>query len=936
MRTFSLQLKPKTDPPPDTASAWFIPGADGHAWLREAISCSAPESALSLYVIPRSPHDLSPSGVLLRASMPFAPGGTCAAIPCDTIGGGKLFLPSIATLHPPVTAAELERALPTEHYFLHPSLGLTAFDGDSALRVLDLLEPPTARAADWSYAHPGNPPVPRLTSVELTLSESIEDLLDPGRDEIGTKTKDQLPPHPDEKSAKKPGKGVGGIAAAGAGLAGAAGALAAGGILKGIQKLAKNAPQTGSGTTGPSSPSWVDRLQDWASKRMESIDMMPQQDKEIERLLHLLETNPDEGLKYALPLNADNARGAGDLSSHLTRNNTDFSLRNLGGGGAYSPWNLGWEAEQRLTQKYREAANRELRLGRHRRAAYIFAELLNDRSAAADALKQGKHFREAGILYRDHIHQPLEAATCFRQAGMISDAIVIYEEQKKFETLGDLYRELDREEEAVTAYRSEVARLVDEKRQPIPAARLLEKKLGAPQEALELVHDGWTTALPNDQPRCLRVEFELLERLARPDAASARVTEVCADPNFTKVIPLVDFLSELSTSYFNPPTRELATDAARVVTGNHLKKFSTTDQRRLLELIQRTEQQDLLLQRDSRRFTELSKSRWSPAKTPAKRKPPHRPNTISGNVTLVDSYKLWDDAEWEVAIASSDGFHVGGFGNNRLVLRSLKWQPREVAKAVWKIPPATTGSIELVAENRRGSQVHIFNGSRFLSQATYNIGGSTSTSLIEKALGFAPGSQDWSIEPAQGDIAIYGRDPYTRAVLSTHSLSVLPAGIDRAQLLREIGFVPMLEQKEQLIFAFGQHVGRLFRGEISWIQLDQPVVKLHPSPSHTKLRIVATHAVGASMMWADSDWGGIETFAGDFDFPVASFTRSGKIVVASLGQVRTYIVVGHDVIAQETVPFEEPVPPIAVIDQDLRNFHILTRTTRHHFSFEKT
>ena len=345
MRTFQLQLKPRTTPLPRLAEAWFIPSTQPRTWLYEAIACQLPLAQLRIHIVPKSTHDLTPSGALLVSTQPFTAGKTCAATPCDKIGNGKLYFPHGAALHPPVTSAELDRALPSPHYFLHPSLGLTAFDTEATLGVMDLIAPPTEIASDWSHSHPGRPTLPRLTSVSLTLSESLEDILGSGREDIGSLDKGTMPKHPSETGLSDKlshaggllGKGVAGIA----GIAGAAGALAAGGLLKGMLNFANNTPQTANKRT------WVNFLQEWAEKKLANVKFMPQQEKEIERLLHLLETNPDEGLKYALPLNADNARGAGDSSGHLSQHATDFDLRNLGGGQSYSPWDLSWQAQQK-------------------------------------------------------------------------------------------------------------------------------------------------------------------------------------------------------------------------------------------------------------------------------------------------------------------------------------------------------------------------------------------------------------------------------------------------------------------------------------------------------------------------------------------------------------------------------------------------------------
>ena len=106
-----------------------------------------------------------------------------------------------------------------------------------------------------------------------------------------------------------------------------------------------------------------------------------------------------------------------------------------------------------LRDKYRELANRELSLGRHRRAAYIFAHLLGDMHSAAAALKSGGHWREAAVLYRDRLNRPQLAAECFEQGGLWSEAIDIYLQLESFEKVGDLFRRIGQDEQAEDAFR---------------------------------------------------------------------------------------------------------------------------------------------------------------------------------------------------------------------------------------------------------------------------------------------------------------------------------------------------------------------------------------------------------------------------------------------------------------------------------------------------
>ncbi len=87
-----------------------------------------------------------------------------------------------------------------------------------------------------------------------------------------------------------------------------------------------------------------------------------------------------------------------------------------------------------------------------KKAAYIYAHLLSDFSAAAATLRQGKYYREAAVLYKEHLNNLPMAATCYEEGGLIMEAIDIYTGLGKHEKAGDLYKELGRQESALSCY----------------------------------------------------------------------------------------------------------------------------------------------------------------------------------------------------------------------------------------------------------------------------------------------------------------------------------------------------------------------------------------------------------------------------------------------------------------------------------------------------
>ena len=177
--------------------------------------------------------------------------------------------------------------------------------------------------------------------------------------------------------------------------------------------------------------------------------------------MNLLQNDPDQGLRFALPCGEGKHRGIARPSGTLPSHNVNFDLRRLGGGGAGDPWELPGDLYAQLRAKYMELAGREMRLGRYRRAAYIYAHLLGDFTNAAAALMAGKHWREAAVLYRDRLKRPEAAAKCLEQGGLWAEAIEFYEQLGDFEKVGDLYAQLEQPEEAEKAWRRAVEKHLD-------------------------------------------------------------------------------------------------------------------------------------------------------------------------------------------------------------------------------------------------------------------------------------------------------------------------------------------------------------------------------------------------------------------------------------------------------------------------------------------
>ncbi len=144
--------------------------------------------------------------------------------------------------------------------------------------------------------------------------------------------------------------------------------------------------------------------------------------------------------------------GIGTPSTRLRQANVDFSLLGIGGGGAVDPWDLG-AYRQKLVARYRELASREIALGRHRRAAYIFAQLLGRLERGRQNARRRPPLiarRPSSTNIDSKIYRPPHGAT--NRASIGRRRWSLYERLCEYETIGDLYRRLDDEEAARHSY----------------------------------------------------------------------------------------------------------------------------------------------------------------------------------------------------------------------------------------------------------------------------------------------------------------------------------------------------------------------------------------------------------------------------------------------------------------------------------------------------
>jgi tetratricopeptide (TPR) repeat protein len=156
-----------------------------------------------------------------------------------------------------------------------------------------------------------------------------------------------------------------------------------------------------------------------------------------------------------------------------------------------------------LEREYRKAAEKAVRQGDFRRAAYIYGMLLRDHRMAANALKRGGLHHDAAILYLKKLNDPPAAAQSFEAAGEADRAIALYRQVGEHEAAGDLLRRIGDEDSA----RSEYTKAAELYAGSVPpayfrAGGLLEHKARRPDQALDYFRSGWEARPGADAVSC--------------------------------------------------------------------------------------------------------------------------------------------------------------------------------------------------------------------------------------------------------------------------------------------------------------------------------------------------------------------------------------------------------------------------------------------------
>lgn len=862
MRDFDISLTHRAPGiPASPAEAWFLPGADVDFWIRALCASGLGNlDSRPLFPVVATRSSRAAAGLFVPLSGARAPLPK-RAIACGCLAG-RIFAPAESELRYPLGEAEIQTLFLHDYVFWSPALGFTGFEAEDALTLPELLAPPVRRQGLWNRAHAGLLPEPdKLTISRL---EPPGEFFETARGDIGSKPVEQLPGYQ--------GEARDGLSAASRKA-----------FYNAIRKLTGRVPAKAA------SPTWINRIEDWANDKLDAI--RDRQQRQIDRLLALLESNPDEGLRYALPIGGEGHRGIAGPNDRLSRRDVDFNLDDLGGGRPVSPWVLDYDRTQRLTRRYREVANRELNLGRTRRAAYIFGNLLGDFESAASALKQGGFFGEAAVLYQKRLSNDRAAAECLKQGGLFEQAASVYEKLLEFETVGDMFAELGRQTEAVKAWERAVSRYASVDDDPCRAATLLEAKLGSPGRALQQLLDAWPGS--KQARAALRQAFELRLRLGLHDEALHHVgnlRDAPADAGVTR--SLAETLAEVAGFYTEAEVAHAAADSVRVLAGRQLEDHPVADASDVLRLVRSLEPDDLLLARDTRR---LAESRAKPKLVDL----PPRADAASVSCVVRQRQRFRTGFSASAAVATGKGFAVLGLRDSQIT--GATWTPSDgIQYAFSGEQSPVLRPLVLVAERFRQTVVAVCEiplRPLFFANSPDSCCAIVPADEGILACAFDNSDNCWQLK-LDGDelfLVVKGRSNEIRA---THHLT--PASLSAADF--RAARTSMAVVGNAVFIAIGRTLARFDGSELQSVAMPSPVRALVTPPPHTRPRLAISMEDGAGIAWVDRDWRHIAFFAQNASEPALTFTRNGFLIAADNRLTRVFSIASERVEQRTAIP----------------------------------
>jgi len=602
---------------PQLATGYIVESTDVSHWIALAIhSCS---DATQCDFFPLLVDGVE-RGAFLRISSPMR---SQVRVPLEQVASviemrlisnrthmnREVWIPLAGELLPEPRAAEWDLLLADQKEILvwHPAFGLLGLDRSQRCGIESLIQIMPLPARRWSDATEGTALPERLIRVDGPAPPTLQQwLADTGKD-IGKNSSELLGLSPSQ--AERRGNLVDDfkmrfLAAFGKSISKVTEWMARAARNKNSpndKPMNSSAHAKNSPTQGSALPTmqWAQQIREWAKNQMEqwSEALEARRNASVNRLLEMLATNPDDGLKYAIPMSdVDAVRGMGKAGSELVA--YDWRSTDFGGGDA---WSLNADVRSRLLIQYKQLALRELKNGRFERAAFIYAHLMGDFSSAANVLEQGKLYRSAAVIYRDRLGHQRKAAELFRLAGDFDETLILYKAMGMHFEAGDLYRELDQNEKAVEAYRCHVEDCISRSRW-CDAADTLVGKLDATEEALVMLQRNWPFGHQGEV--CIEKTMSILSKAERHDEAMQQIDRLVKTPSLLDCGSWPSqFLANVVQTYHVPSVQNRAQQALYLYASQVLSSTNHVSQHAgVSAALRRAIPEDSLLHRDTWRY----------------------------------------------------------------------------------------------------------------------------------------------------------------------------------------------------------------------------------------------------------------------------------------------------------------------------------------------
>jgi hypothetical protein len=667
--------------PQRDAQMWLLPDRAPVEWVRQLVRFGVPLQQVTVHLIPEMSGGPPSVSATSMAALVEIEGHHLESSPPGWTPYGRvmeqLILPIHARLEPGVESAEIQELLmaatgvdteaATHQFVWVPHRGLIRVAPECCCRGIDLLQLTEVTKKDWNRATPGEALPSKLIAVTVFEPADTPSELNLGGD--GTR-RDDLAKFLG-LGKKRTGNAKTRVAAA-------------------LDQLMR-AP----------SAMWQ-RLAGIGSGQRRQARMNQQGGSDpLAKLLALLQSDPDRGLRYAPPLTreAGGLIGAAAGLFQFAERVVDFVGKTAGGWGV----TIASPHFYTLERKYIELANRELQLKRFRRAAYIFGDLLEDWDSAARALRQGGHWQDAARVYHEKMHLHLPAIECLVKGQFWNEAIDLCIDALDFpnvwlqatQYLAQAHETLGHVEKARDAYKAIVAEFCA-RQDYLSAAQALKEKLQSPEKGLAALAQGWPNSL--QAAACLKQTFRELATTGQVEAAVKRIDQLREESlTLPQRIQAMEVLTQVVAETTAEDISLAGRDQIRCLASRSLRLADRIEGSQILTMLTQIEPKDRLLRRDCQRLQQ--QMIWRSAGVAAS-----GPRAPGGTLRVSGTIPIARDVRWTAAVVTHDCCYFGGFRDRTALV--ARWHFGEPADSVrtfeWPVSVgAASGSMLLVPSVRR-------------------------------------------------------------------------------------------------------------------------------------------------------------------------------------------------------------------------------------------